>query len=107
MGPSRDWERWAAWEKQSFAAALHKGRGLGVRGPLRTGLVLPRRSGGFFWVGGPFLLDFLGLVEQVIGLLGEAFAFAGGFDHVGFATIEQVEIGHGIVVVRLQLGGLF
>src|SRR5579863_5934810 len=96
----------AAWVKRQLAAALQKGKApewafwnwIGVSAS---------RSGWLFRLGRALLFDFLNLVEQVVGLLGECVAFAGGFDHVGLAAIEQVEIGHGVVVVRLQVNGLF
>src|SRR5208283_324571 len=61
------------------------------------------RSGLFSFL----LLNFLDLVEQFIGLLGKGIAFGGGLDHVGLATVEEVEIGHGILVIGLEFDGLF
>ncbi len=52
-----------------------------------------------------FLLDRLDLVDEVIGLLEEAGALLGGLHHIGLAAIEQVQVGHGVVVIGLDLNG--
>src|SRR5882724_12423656 len=54
---------------------------------------------------GALLLDFFDLFEQVVGLLLETGALVVGFDHVGLAAIEKIQVGHGVVVVRAKLNG--
>src|SRR5215468_2667906 len=72
-----------------------------------------RWSAGLLGLLGTLLLDLLDLLKEVIGLLLQAGALVVRFDHVGFATIKEVEVGHGVVVVRargdspLQLGDAF
>src|SRR6516162_7090951 len=62
-------------------------------------------SGGGRWLLRALLLEFFDLVEQIVCLFRQRIALGGGFDHVGFAAKEQVQIGHGVVVVRLKLDG--
>src|SRR5271154_4251585 len=54
---------------------------------------------------GALLLDFFDLVDEVVGLLGQCGAFIGAFHGVRFAAIEEVEIGHRVVVVGTELDG--
>src|SRR5208337_2709425 len=51
------------------------------------------------------LLDFLYLVEQVIRLLKERIALARRLHDIRLAAIEEVQVGHGIVVIRFELDG--
>jgi hypothetical protein len=67
-----------------------------------TGL---RRSAGGLRLLGALLLNFLYLVDEIVGLLEESGALLGGFDHIGFAAIKQVEVSHGVVVVGFDLDG--
>src|SRR6266446_1098438 len=54
---------------------------------------------------GALLLDFLDLVDEVVSLLLQAGTLFGALHHVRLAAIEEVQVGHGIVVVRLDLDG--
>src|SRR5208337_137081 len=54
---------------------------------------------------GFLLLDFLNLVEQVVGLLGERIALLRRLHDIRLAAIEEVQVGHGIVVIRFELDG--
>src|SRR2546430_582467 len=54
---------------------------------------------------GALLLDFLDLIDQVVGLLLQASSLFGALHHIGLAAIEKVQVSHGIVVVRLDLDG--
>src|SRR6202790_3991753 len=62
-----------------------------------------------YWVGSllrllrALLLDFLYLFDQVVSLFLIAGAFVGAFRHVGLAAIKQIQISHGIVVIRPKL----
>src|SRR5208283_3977884 len=53
------------------------------------------------------LLDFLNLVEQVVGLLEESIALPRRLHDIRLAAIEEVQVGHGIVVIRFKLDGRF
>ena len=55
---------------------------------------------------GALLLDFFDLVYEVVGLFEQAGALVRGFDEVGLAAIEEVEIRHGVVVIGTELDGL-
>src|SRR5712692_1211273 len=62
-------------------------------------------SAGLLGLLGALLLDLLDLVNQVIGLLFQVRTLIGGLDHIGFAAIEEVQVGHGVVVIGLDLNG--
>src|ERR1700676_4596808 len=55
---------------------------------------------------GTLLLDFLDLVDQVVGLLQQRFALFIAFHHIGLAAVKQIQIGEGIVVIGLDGSGL-
>ena len=64
----------------------------------------PRSVGGLGLLGA-LLLDFLDLVDEIVGLFEQGGALFGGFHHVGLAAIEEVQVGHSIVVIGLLLEG--
>src|SRR5690242_16706909 len=87
------WERWR--KKTANKIRLSSGRG-DDRKPQR------RLARGLRLLGA-LLLDFLDLVDQVVGLLQEVVALFGGLHQVRLAAIQQVQVGHGIVVIGLEL----
>src|SRR5215467_4985953 len=52
------------------------------------------------------LFHFLDPVYQVVGLLLVVGAFTGALDGIGLAAIEQVQVGHGVIVIGAQLNRL-
>src|SRR5579862_4572219 len=63
-------------------------------------------SGGRRRLRSALLLDFFDLVHQVVGLFDQVGTRAGAVGGVGLAAIEQIQIGHGVVVIGTQLDGL-
>src|SRR5260370_30376487 len=51
------------------------------------------------------LLDLLDLVDEMVGLLLQAGTLSGGLAHISLAAIEEVQVGHGVVVIGLDLNG--
>src|ERR1700676_5383068 len=52
------------------------------------------------------LFNFFNLFDQVVSLFLIAGAFLGAFRHVGLAAVKQIQISHGIIVIRPELNGL-
>src|SRR5258705_4437921 len=65
-----------------------------------------RTSGRWCRLRNAFLLYFLHLVDQIVGLLLQSRALVGSGNGIRFAAIEQVEIGHGVIIVRADRNGL-
>src|SRR5258707_7156916 len=63
------------------------------------------RSRGLLGLLGALLLDLLDLVDEIVGLLKEGGALIGGLHHIGLAAIEEVEVGHGVVIIGTELNG--
>lgn len=54
----------------------------------------------------PFLLDLFNFVDQVVGHFDQLFPCALARHRVGFAPVEQVQVRHRIVVIRLDRDGM-
>src|SRR6202795_67312 len=52
------------------------------------------------------LFNLFNLFDQVVSLFLIAGAFLGTFRHIGLAAVKQIQISHGIVVIRPELNGL-
>src|ERR1700730_1021250 len=55
---------------------------------------------------GALLLDFLHLVDQVVGLLQQGGALILAFHHVRLAAVQEIQISHGVIVIRTEGDGL-
>src|SRR5262249_40965425 len=64
-----------------------------------------QRLAGLLGLLGALLLDFLDFVEEVVSLFLQASALGCGFDHVGLAAIQEIQIGHRVVVVGTDVDG--
>src|SRR5208282_6559925 len=106
---------------QSWHSALKEENSLGYLGKVAERQHNGAPTGGwvFGWTGRSgsgggldglrrlLLLDLLDLIDQGVGVVQEFLAIIGRLDHVGLLAVEQVEVGHGLVVVGLKLDGLF
>src|SRR5713226_7474820 len=70
------------------------------------GCAAPARLRGLLRLLGAPLLDFLDLLHKIIRLFLQGVAFCRALHHIGLAAVEQVEIGHSIVVLRPEGDGL-
>src|SRR5260370_33839590 len=57
---------------------------------------------GLTWLFRPFLLDVFNLVDQVVGHFDQLFPFTLVRHRVCLAAIQQIQVGHRIVVLRSQ-----